>query len=115
MFGQTARSSGMYVAEQANFQRNSFIEDVLREAAQPYCFAIGDSDIINQTSAVADAVGTAILNGLPDRFFSKALAGANGDIEILSLNVVERVDMLFGRQPALFAGKIEAHDAPFPK
>ena len=99
MFGQAARSSGMYVAEQANFQRNSFVEDVVREAAQLHCLAIGDSDVINQAGTVADAVGTAVLNGLPDRFFSKALACVNGDIEILALNVVERVDMLFGRKP----------------
>src|SRR5260370_12936909 len=115
MFGQAARSSGMYVAEQANFQWNSFVEDVLREAAQLHCFAIGDSDVINQTSDVADAVGPAVLNGLPNRFFSKALAGVNGDIEILALNVVERVYVLLWRKPALFAGEIETHNAALAK
>ena len=116
MFGKAARGSCLHVAEEANLQRNSFVEDVLREVAQFDYFAVfRDGDVFDQPRAVADAVRSAVLNGLPNRFFSKAFAGVNGDVEILALDVVKRVDVFFGRITALLAGQIEAHDSTFAK
>src|SRR5207245_3107139 len=64
---------------------------------------------------VPDAVRSAVLNGLPNRFFSKPLAGMNGDVEILPLNIVESFHVLLGRKPALLAGQIESHDSALAK
>ena len=112
MFGQAAGGACLHVAEQANFERNSFVENVLREVAQFHYFAVfGDRDVVDEARAVADAVCAAVLDGLPDGFFSKTFAGVNRDAEILALNVVKSVDVFFGRKSAFFTGEIESHDA----
>ena len=82
------------------------------EVAEFDDFAVfGDGDVFDEASAVADAVRAAVLNGLPDGFFSEAFAGVNGDVEILALDIVEGVDVFFGRVAALFTGEIETDDA----
>src|SRR5580693_1457994 len=112
MLGQTARGSCLYVAEQANLQRNPFIQDILREVSQFHHLAVlRDRNVIDEPRSMPDAVRATVLNGLPNRFFSIPRAGVNGDVEILPLNVMKSVDMLFGRITALFARKIESHDA----
>src|SRR5580693_4169365 len=111
MLGEAARGAGLHVAEQADFQRNSFVENVLRDVAQFDDFAVfGDGDVVDEAGAVADAVRAAVLNGLPDRFFSVTFAGVNGDAEILALNVVKSFDVFFWRIAAFFAGEIETDD-----
>src|ERR1700722_1786472 len=112
MLGQTARGSRLNVAEQANFERNSFIQNVLREVAQLHYFAVFRyGDVFDEARSVADAMRSAVLNGLPDRFFPKAFAGVNGDVEILALNIMKRVDMFFGWESAFFASEIESHNS----
>src|SRR5205823_13785807 len=44
MFGQAARSPRMDVAEKANLQRNSLVENVLPEVAQFHCLAVCDGN-----------------------------------------------------------------------
>ncbi len=64
---------------------------------------------------MSDAMRSAVLNGLPDRFLSVTLAGVNRDVEIFALNVVKGVHMLFGRIAAFFAGQVEADHAALAK
>src|SRR5882762_3253525 len=47
MRGQAACSPGMDVAEQANLQRNPFVENVLREVAQFHGLAVRDGNVID--------------------------------------------------------------------
>src|SRR6202011_6298998 len=115
MLGQAACGPGMDVAEQANLQRNPFVENVLGEVAQFHCFAVRDGNVIDQACPVSDAVCSAVLNGLPNRFLSKALASVNSDVEILSLNIVKSVHVLFGRITALLTREIESHNSPLAK
>ena len=65
--------------------------------------------------SLSNAVRAAILNGLPDGLFSVAFACMDGDVEILALNVVESIDVFFGRVAAFFTGKIETHYAALPE
>src|SRR5580658_1686357 len=104
MFGQAGSGSGMDVADQAHLQRNSLVENVLREVTQFHCSPVRNSDVFNQARPVPDAMRSTILNGLPNRFLAIALAGMNRDIEIHSLNVVKSVHMLLRRVAAFFAG-----------
>ena len=115
MLGEAARGTGVDVADQADFQRNSFVEDVLGEVPQFHHLSIGDGDVFDQTRTVSDPVRSAILNGLPDRFLAEAFAGMNGDIEILALDIVKRFDVFLGRVTAFFSREIESHDATFAK
>src|SRR5437667_12850996 len=57
----------------------------------------------------------AVLNGLPNRFLTEPLAGMNGDVEILTLNIVKGFHVLLGRKPALLAGQIESHNSELAK
>src|SRR5258707_990627 len=62
-----------------------------------------------------DAVRSAVLNGLPNRFLSEPLASVNRNVEILPLNIVKSFHVLFGRITALLARQIESHDSPLAK
>ena len=61
---------------------------------------------------MTDAMRTAILDGLPDGFLPVALTGVDSNIEILALDVMERVDMLFGGIATFFARQIKSHHSP---
>src|SRR6266436_5515083 len=105
----------MDVADEANLQRNALVENVLCQIAQLHSPTVHDRDVVDQARSMADPMRPAILNRLPDRFLAIAFAGVNRNIEILPLNVVKRVNVLFGRITALFAGKIEADNSAFTK
>src|SRR5438067_8846564 len=89
MLGKAAGGAGMNIADQANFQRNPFVENVLREVAQFHRLTVHDGNVIDQPRPVSDAMRSAVLNGLPNRFLTEPLAGMNGDVEILPLNIVK--------------------------
>src|SRR5205807_7583112 len=109
------RGTGMDVADEANLQRNALVENILCQIAQLHGPAIDDRDVIDQARSMSDPMRPAILNCLPDRFLAIALAGVNRNIEILPLNVVKSVNMLFGRITTFFPGKIEADDSTLTK
>src|SRR5437667_8571776 len=64
---------------------------------------------------MSDAVRSAVLNGLPNRFLPEPFASMNGDVEILPLNIVKGFHVLFGRKPALLTGQIESHNPALAK
>src|SRR6202795_4276986 len=101
----------MDVADEANLQRNAFVENVLREIAQFHGPAVHDRDVVDQARSVSDPMRPAVLNRLPDRFLAVAFAGVNRNVEILPLNVVKSVNVLFGRITAFFPGEIEADNS----
>src|SRR6267378_2954533 len=105
----------MDVADETNLEWNAFIENVLRQIAQLHRPAVHDRDVVDQPRSVSDPMRPAVLNRLPDRFLAIAFAGVNRNIEILPLNVVKSVYVLFGRIPAFFPGKIEADNSTLTK
>ena len=111
MLRQTGRGAGVNVAQQANLEGDALVEDVLSQVAQLHCFAVHDGNIIDQPRAVPDAVRPAILNRLPDRFFSVPFAGVNRDVEVLALDVMKSIHVLLCGIPAFFSRKIKAHHA----
>src|SRR5215470_13827958 len=56
---------------------------------------------------MADAVRSAVLNSLPDGLLPEAFAGVNRNIEVLTLNIVKGVHMLFRRVAAFLSCQIE--------
>jgi hypothetical protein len=64
---------------------------------------------------MTDAMGTAPLNGLPDALFTERFSGMNGDIEIFSLDIVERIDVPLRWESPLLPGQIESHDSTLAK
>src|SRR5438046_1022100 len=115
MFQQAGRGAGVHIADEADLQRDTFIENVLCQIAQLHRLALRNGYIVDQAGAMADAMRSTVLNGLPDGLFSVAFACMDGDVEILALNVVESIDVFFGRVAAFFTGKIETHYAALPE
>jgi hypothetical protein len=60
---------------------------------------------------VAEPVGAAPLEGLPDRGQPEGLAGVDGEVVVLALQVLERVEVPGGREAGLGAGDVEPDDA----
>jgi len=70
--------------------------------------------VLEQARAVADPVGAAGLQRLPDGFRAERLAGVNGNIEVFVADVLERFLVPFGRVSRFVAGDVEAYDAAIP-
>src|SRR5271169_2887652 len=64
---------------------------------------------------MSDAMGTTVLNGLPNGFLSESLARMNGDVEILPLDIVKCVDVLLRGITTLFTRQIKAHNPALAK
>src|SRR5580704_17434632 len=109
------RGAGVYVAQQADFERNTLVEYILGEVAELDRFAVRDRDVVDQTRTVADAVRAAILNRLPHGFLSVTLARVDRNVEVLALDVVKRIHVLFRRISAFLAGKVEADHSALAK
>jgi len=102
MFRQAGRSAGVHVAKQANLQRDTLVENVLSQITQLHRLAVGHGNVIDQPRSVPDAMGSTILNRLPDRFFSIPFTRMNSDVEVLTLDVMESVDMFLRGKTAFF-------------
>src|SRR5271166_1890064 len=115
MLLEAGRGAGVNVTEQADFERNAFVENVLCQVSELHRPAVCDGNVVDQARAVTDAVSAAVLNSLPDGFFSEALARMNGNVEVLSLDVVKRVYMFFRRIAAFLAREVESNDSSCTK
>src|SRR4029078_6106030 len=65
-------------------------------------------DVVDDPDAVAEAVGAAPLDGLPDGRQAEGLAGVDGEVEVLPLEVLESVEVPGRREAGLGAGDVEA-------
>src|SRR5690606_41334241 len=63
---------------------------------------------------VPEPVGPAPRQRLPDGRQPERLAGVDGEVRVLALEVFERVEMTRRREPRLGAGDVEPDDAGFP-
>ena len=70
-----------------------------------------DRDVVDDPHAVAEPVGAAPLDRLPDRRQPEGLAGVDGEVGVLALEVLERVEVPGGRVAGLGAGDVEAGHA----
>ena len=73
--------------------------------------AVARRDVVDDAHPVAEPVGAAPLDRLPDRRQPERLAGVDGEVEVLPLQVLERVQVPGGRVAGLGAGDVEADHA----
>ena len=63
--------------------------------------AVGSAvDVVDDPHAVAEPLGAAALQRLPDRRQPEAFAGVDRDVEVLPLHVLEGVEVTVGGLPA---------------
>ena len=72
---------------------------------------VADGDVVDDPDAVAQPLGAAELERLPDRRQPERLAGVDRDVEVLAADEVERVQMAGRPIARLRPGDIEPDDA----
>src|SRR5580704_3961612 len=82
--------AGLHVGGGAHLQRDAPVPDVAGQAAERGAAVAGHPDVVDDPDAVAEALGAAPLHGLPDRGQAEALAGVDGDVEVLPGDELER-------------------------
>src|ERR1700756_408877 len=115
MLFKAGRRTGVDVAEEADLEGNTFVENILSEIAQFDRLSVGDSDIIDQASPMADAVCSAVLDSLPDRLLAESFPRVNGDVEVFSLDVVKSVYVFLRGIPTFFSSQVKTHNPTFAK
>ena len=93
-------SSGMRLSRTYEARRPSFDRAV-----------VGDLDVVDDAHPVAEPVGAAPLEGLPDGGQPERLARVDGEVVVLPLEVLEGVQVAGGRVARLGTGDVEADDA----
>src|SRR5205085_6445479 len=91
------RRAGLNVARRAQLERDAVVTDPGREPAEmgagpaePVAPA-EQLDVVDDPDAVPEPVGAADLDGLPDARQPERLTRMDGEVEVLAVQVVERV------------------------
>ena len=85
--------AGVDVRGRAHLERDSPIADERRQPAQLHRAVVADVDVVDDPDAVAQPLGPAELERLPDRRQPERLAGVDRDVEVLAADVVEGVEV----------------------
>ena len=107
-------SSGMRRSRTYAARRPSSTSSGSAPAAVATSSAYGASptrDVVDDPHAVAEPVGAAPLDRLPDARQAERLTGVDGEVGVLAPEVLERVEVAGGREAGLGAGDVEAGHA----
>ncbi len=102
---------GVQVGRRAHLQRDAAVAHVGGEPAEHRVRRVGQVDVVDDAHAVAEPVGAAALDGLPDRRQPECLAGVDGEVRVLAAQVLERLEVQDRREAVLGAGDVEAGHA----
>ena len=108
------RRPGVHVGRWAELKGDATVPDEGGQSAQVGLVVCVGRDVIHDSHAVAQTFGTAVLHGLPDRRRAERLAGVDGEVEVLPLQVLEGRQVQRWGVAGFAAGNIEAHHAAFP-
>src|SRR5580700_3321544 len=111
VLGDRPRGAGLHVGGRAHLQRDPAVPDVGGQPAEPDGPLRADLDVVHDADAVAEALGAAPLHRLPDRRQPERLARVDRDVEVLPLQVLERVQVPARRPARLGARDVEADHA----
>ena len=102
--------SGVHVRGRAHLERNPRVAHIGRQAAERGAAVWADHDVVDDADAVAEPLGVAPLDRLPDRGQAERLPGVQGGVEVLALHEMERVEVRRGRVARLGTGDVETGD-----
>src|SRR2546430_44925 len=105
------RRAGVDVAGGTELERDTLVAHIGGERSKARDTAGLDGHVLDKPYPVSDAVRAADLQRLPDGARTEALAGVDGDREVLAVAQLERVEVLLRRMPCLLARDVEADDA----
>src|SRR5262249_62346294 len=107
---------GLHIGGRAHLQRDSLVPDVGREASEldRSVHVLANGYVIDDPYAVAEAIGATPLDCLPNRGEPERLAGVDGEVEVLPLHVLERVEVAGRRIASLRARDVDTHHARAP-
>ena len=91
MIRETGRGARVDVALQADLDGDAVVKHVGCEGAHVDDLALVQRDVLDQARAVADPVGAAELQGLPDALRAETLPRVDRDRSIHALDVLEAV------------------------
>ena len=114
VLGDGGHGAGAHVGGGAHLQGDAAVPDEGGQAAEVGLAVGAVLDVVDDAHAVAQALGPAELDGLPDRRQAEGLAGVDGHVEVLPLHVLEGVQVPGGREALLGAGDVEADHAEVP-
>src|SRR5215469_2437009 len=109
MIVNRGRCARLYVRGRAHFQRDPAVPDVAGQAPQRGPARGVERDVVDDPDAVAEALGTAPLHGLPDRRQAVTLASVDRDVEVLALDVLEGVKVAAWAVPGFRAGDVKTN------
>ena len=92
MVGDRGGGTGVHVGGGAELERNAPIADEGGQAPQSVGAVRVGGDVIDYADAVAEPLGAAELDRLPDRGRTEGLAGVDREVEVLALEVLEGLD-----------------------
>ena len=110
MLGDRRGSARLHVGRRGELERDPLVPHVRREPAEVGDAVVVDGDVVDDPDPVPEPVGAAPLDRLPDRRQSEGLAGVDGEVEVLPLEVLERVEVAGRGEARLGAGDVEADD-----
>ena len=111
MVRDRSRGARVHVRARAHLERHAPVADERRQPAKLHRAVIADVDVVDDADAVAQPLGAAELERLPDRRETERLAGVDRDVEVLATNAVEGVEVTRRPIPLLGTGDVEADHA----
>ena len=111
VLGDGVAHAGVDVRGGAHLERHPPVADERGQPAE-LDLAVGvDRDVVDDAHAVAEPLGAADLQRLPDRRQPEGLAGVDGDVGVGLGDGAEGVEVAARRVAGLAAGDVEADDA----
>src|SRR5665811_852142 len=104
--------SRLDVRRRAHLQWDPFVSNVRRQQAQLRGAVVGHRDVVDDPHPVPEPIRATPLERLPDRRQPERLAGMDGEVRVLPLEVLEGIKVPGGREPGLRARDVETDDPP---
>src|SRR6202042_2977146 len=108
VLGDRRGGAGLHVGRRAHLQRDPAVPHVAGQPAQRDDAVRADPDVVHDADAVAEPLGAAPLQRLPDRREPEPLPRMDRDMEVLPGHILERVQVAARRATGLGPGDIES-------
>ncbi len=110
VLGDRRGGTRLHVGRRGELEGDPLVPHVRREPAEVGHAVVVHGDVVDDPDPVPEPVGAAPLDRLPDRRQAEGLTGVDGEMEVLPLEVLERVEVAGRGEARLGPGDVEADD-----